>query len=79
MKGTRLQSRHVQPAQPSSDRSFGYRDRKPPRHLVTFGIYNLLNEHPQMVGDGGNSAVEFSQKIIPMDGITLQAMLQYTF
>jgi hypothetical protein len=35
MERTRLQSRHLKPAQPSADGSFGHRDREPPCHLFT--------------------------------------------
>ena len=45
---------------------------------ASFGVYNVLNEHPQMVGGGGlgNGGVDFLQNTIPADGRSVQAKLQ---
>jgi len=45
---------------------------------ASFGVYNLLNYKPQMVG-GTGSTNDIPENVIPMNGRTVQAKLQYTY
>ena len=44
---------------------------------ASLGIYNLFDAHPQMVGGAGPA--DFVEKVIPMNGRSVQFTLQYTF
>lgn len=48
-----------------------------PGLVVTFGAYNLLNTHYQMVG--GNGPADITQNILPMNGRELRLKFQFTF
>jgi iron complex outermembrane receptor protein len=52
-------------------------DKIVPGAYVSFAGYNLFNAHPQMVGGVGTA--DFVQAVIPMNGRSIYAMIQYTF
>jgi iron complex outermembrane receptor protein len=46
---------------------------------ASFGVYNIFNSHPQMVGGSGAAGDGTLQNVIPQNGRTVLATLQYTF
>jgi outer membrane receptor for ferrienterochelin and colicins len=50
-----------------------------PNADASFGVYNLFNAHPEMVGGAGAGVDEFLQDVIPMNGRNVLLKLQYRF
>jgi outer membrane receptor for ferrienterochelin and colicins len=46
---------------------------------ASFGVYNIFNAHPQMVGGAGAGAVDIVQNVIPMNGRNVLLKFQYRF
>jgi outer membrane receptor for ferrienterochelin and colicins len=46
---------------------------------ASFGVYNIFNAHPEMVGGAGAGAVDITQNVIPMNGRSVRLKLQYRF
>lgn len=46
---------------------------------ASFGVYNLFNAHPEMVGGAGAGVDDFLQDVVPMNGRNVLLKLQYRF